>query len=157
MRWQENSQRWVRLGKPRVLEVKAIRTIIAASCIMGLAAVFVGTVSASGDWRGTKARVSSGNSQSILRLWERGADAVVTYEVAGVITDQTRCEGGILTDFDLAHKSAVVHADMNGADCTRIASNPLREPSMSLLIPGIRLSSSMTLLTFPCRSLLKAK
>ncbi len=109
--------------------MKTIRTLIAASCIMGLAAAFVGTVSASSDWRGTKARVSSGNSQSVLRLWERGADAVVTYEVAGVVTDQTRCEGGILTDFDVAHKSAVVHADMNGADCTRIASNPLREPS----------------------------
>ena len=108
--------------------MKTIRILIIGPLVVILAGVAVGTVAAGNDWHGTKARVSSGESTAIMRLWERGSDVVLTYEVAGVVTDQTRCENGVLTDFDVTHNAAVVHAEMSPADCTRIASNPLREP-----------------------------
>lgn len=97
-----------------------------------LVAAIIGTVSVSlastnKDWHGTKAHVWRGDSESVLRLWERGPDVVLTNEVAGVITDQTRCEGGVLTNFDVENNVAVVHADMSSADCTRIAASQLRD------------------------------
>jgi hypothetical protein len=108
--------------------VKTLRILTIVPLVVIVAGLVAGAASAGNDWHGTKATVSSGESRSTLRLWERGPDVVLTYEVAGLVTDQTRCENGVLTDFDVAHNAAVVHADMSGADCTRIASDPLRGP-----------------------------
>ena len=106
--------------------MKKTRLLITSICIVILAGLVVGTTAASNDWRGTKAQVSDGSSNSIVRLWERGSDVVLTFEVSGAITNETRCENGVLTEFDVAHNTAVVHADMSPGDCTRIASSPLR-------------------------------
>jgi hypothetical protein len=102
------------------------RILITSICFVVLAGLVVGTAGASNDWRGTKAQVSDGSSKFILRLWERGTDVVLTFEVSGAITNETRCENGVLTDLDVVHNSTVVHADMSPGDCARIAASPLR-------------------------------
>jgi hypothetical protein len=86
----------------------------------------VAAVAANDDWHGTSARISDGSATSVIRLWERGPDVVLAFEVANRVTDQTRCENGVLTDFDMTHNTQVIHADMSASDCTRIASDPLR-------------------------------
>lgn len=106
-----------------------IRFLIIVPLAAVVTSFVVGNVSAGDSWRGTKAQVDSGQSKSIVRLWERGSDVVVTNEVTGQVTDQIRCESGVLTDFDIVHDVAVVHSDMSPSDCARIASDPLRGAS----------------------------
>jgi hypothetical protein len=122
--------------------MKKIRFLMIGLLVAVLAGVAASTVSAGNSWHGTRAQVATGGSRSIVRLWERGSDVIVTNEVTGHVTDQIRCESGVLTDFDVANNVAVVHADMSQSDCTRIASDPLRGASRMVKGGRFRVTAS---------------
>ena len=131
-------------GRTMGTSMKRMRLLLGCIVLVGLSMIIVAGVSASNEWRGTKANVTSGDSQATIRMWERGSDAVLTYETNGAVVQQLRCEGGVLRDIDLANSNIVVHADVSQADCTRMATNPLRGPGTLVKNPAFKASGSTT-------------